>query len=348
MTAAVNLEKLLYRILLEYYYISINNENFKVIYPTLNIKYEAEILYDNILEENKFDKRLLTLKEIETYLITNGIWNPEYDKKIKDISNQIDDTKVDIYLNFLNAGKVKFLKNNLESLKQINNQLYTKKNSFNHLSVEDYALSVKNQFIISNTIYDKKNNLIFRYGDNLNFMLFQNFTQEIVNNMPTPESIRSLAKSNIWKSYSSTSNLDKHILKINDDYKLLMGFHNMYTNIRQHPECPSEDIINDDDALDGWHIHQNRKADKEKKKTSILDKVGGKGKPGEHLFIFSTNEDEVKAINDLNDTEQQIFKREVAKYSAENPGTKWEDLPPVKRQMQIEAQKLAEQKIKNA
>jgi hypothetical protein len=343
----INFDKLLYRILLGYYYINVNNITYKVVYPDLKIKYEAEILYESILEENKFDKRLLTVKEIELYLLSNNIWAPEYDKKIKDIENQIEDAKVDIYLNFLNITKKNFLTKNVHSLNKILGQLYDKKHSFNHLSIEEYALSVKNEFMISKTIYDKNNNLVINYDDDLNYMTLQNFIQEIINNLVSSDSVRQLAKSNVWKSYAATSKIDKDILDINDDYKLLISFNNMYNNVRQHPECPSEDIINDDYALDGWSIHHNRKAEKEKKKTSVLDKVGGKSKDkGEHVFIFSNNKEEIESINDLNDPEQKRFKEEVAKYSESNPGTKWEDLPPVKRQIQIEAQKMAEQNMR--
>ena len=343
----LNLEKLLYRILLGYYYININNK-YKVISPDLKTKYEAEILYDNIIEENKFDKRFLTLKEIEMSLIANNIWNPELDKKIKEIENEIEDAKVDIYLNFLNSSKKTLYEKNIESLKKILSQLYNKKNSFNHLSIEDHATSVKNEFIISNTIYDSKNNLVINYNDNLDYIILQNFIQEIVNNMIQACDIRRLAKSNVWHMYSTTTNINQDILTASDDYKLLISYTNMYNNIKQHPECPSQDIIEDDNALDGWSIHQNRKAEKDKKKQSILDKVGGKNKnQGDHVFIFTNNEEEIKAINDLNDPEQKLFKKELEVHNKANPGAKWEDLAPIKRKIQMEAQKKSDQQVKN-
>lgn len=349
----VNFEKLLYRILLGYYYIYVDNKKYKVITPNLSIKYESELFYDNIIEENKFDQRLLTLKEIEKYLITNGVWNLEYDAKIKELENQTDDIKVDIYLNFYNASKKKFLEKNLESVKKILSQLYEKKNCLNHLSIEEYALFLKNEFILANCIYNTNNELVFNYHENLDYLYFQKFIQEIMPNIINHKDLRDLAKTELWKSYASSSKIEVDILTINDDYKLLISFHNMFHNIRQHPECPSEDIISDDNALDGWCINQNRKAEKDKKKQSILDKVGGSGNKSkgkgqeEHIFVFTNNEDEIKAINDLNDTEHKIFKKEVAEYSKHNPGTKWEDLPPIKRKIQMEAQKMTEGRLKN-
>jgi hypothetical protein len=347
MTDDINLEKLLYRILLGYYYININDQKYKVIAPSLELKYNAEILYDNIIEENKYDKRWLTTKEIEMYLLTNGVWSQEQDKKIKDTQNQIDDTKVDIYLSFLNPNKKENLRKNLKLLQNILSQLITKKESFNHLSIEEHASSIKNEFIIMNTIYSMDNTLVFNNDKEINFIELQMFIKEILDHVVSPKQIRQLIKSDLWRSYSTISNLERDLLNINDDYKHLINFHNMYNNVKQHPECPSEDIINDDDALDGWYIHQNRKAEKEKKKNTILDKVGGKIKDNaDHVFIFTRNEEEAQAIDDLNDYEQKKFKKEVAAYSEKNPGTKWEDLPPVKRQLQMQAQAEAQKLIK--
>jgi len=55
-----------------------------------------------------------------------------------------------------------------------------------------------------------------------------------------------------------------------------------------------------------------------------MDKVGpGNTKnKGDHVFIFTNNEEEVKAINDLNSIENQRFKKEVAEFSEKNTGTK--------------------------
>jgi len=340
MTHHANLEKILYRILLGYYYIYIDNEEYKVITPNLNIKYDAEILYDKIIEENKFDKRLLTSKEIEMQLITNGVWNPELDKKLQTLKEDIDNTKVEIYLNFLNSTKKKFLKNNFYIQEKLFNELSSKKNCLNHLSIEEHAITIKNEFILMQTIFDKTNNLVFNYNDqNTDYAKLQVFIREIVNNIITIEDIRLLVKSDIWRSYSSISNLNRDILNINDDYKHLINFHNMYSNVRQHPECPSEDIINDDIALDGWFIHQNKKSEREKKKNAILDKLGGNIKDkGEHIFIMTQNEEEIKAIQDLNGPEEKQFIKEVSEYSKQFPGTKWEDIPVVKRRAQLEAQ----------
>lgn len=336
----VNLEKILYRILLGFFYISVDDQEYKVISPSFDIKYDAEILYDKIIEENKFDKRLFTNKEIEMQLISNGVWNADLDNKLKTLKEDMDNLKVDIYLNFLNSTKKKFFKSNLKTQDKLLNELLSKKNCLNHLSIEEHAITIKNEFVLMKTIYDKNNNLVFDGNDpTIDYTRLQSFIREIVNNMITIDNIRSLVKSDIWRSYSSIANLHRDILNISDDYKHLINFHNMYNNVRQHPECPSEDIINDDIALDGWFIYQNRKSEKEKKKNAILDKIGGNIKDkAQHIFVMTQNEDEIKAIQDLNGPEEKQFIREVSDYSKQFPGTRWEDIPAVKRRAQMEAQ----------
>ena len=43
----------------------------------------------------------------------------------------------------------------------------------------------------------------------------------------------------------------------------------MYDNIQESMDCPTEDVINDDDMLDGWFIVQNRKREKDKKEKDV-------------------------------------------------------------------------------
>jgi hypothetical protein len=340
----MNLEKLLYRIILGYYFLKINEETYKVVVPDFKLKYDAETLYDNIIEENKFDKRLLTNEEIKIYLINNGVWSPNDDQKIKNLEQQVDDTKVDLYLNFSNSRKKELFYKNIKYLENALSQLNSRKNSFNYLSIEDHAISIKNEFIIMNTLYDKNNNLVFNTNEETNYIILQNFIKEILEHIITAKQMRELVKSSVWKSYSSSCNVQRDILNTDDDYKHLINFHNMYNNVRQHPECPSEDIINDDYALDGWYIHQNRKAEKEKKKNAILEKVGGNIKDGAgHVFVFTNNEEEIKAINELNGPEEKQFKSEILEHAKKNENTNWNDLPAVKRQNQIELEKIKKQ-----
>jgi hypothetical protein len=334
------IEKLLYRILLGYYYIIIDNNKYKIIYPTLQLKYEAQLLYDEIIDNNKYDKRLLTSEEIEKYLKLHGFWNKSKDEEFEKAKKILEDLKVDLYLNYTNEKKRVSVKSKIKAINKSLDDLYNLKNSMSHLSIENHAMSIKNEYIIMNTIYLNDKLYFTNYDENkCESRILQNFIREIVENTIEPSTLRQIAKSDVWRSYSNICDL-KADFNVNDDYRHLIGLHKMFDNVKQHPECPSEDIINDDDALDGWFIYQHQKAEKEKKKNSILDKVGGNTKKAGEVFVVTDDITERNDIYDLNDLNTRQNIKELIAIGKQHPDAKipWQDLSFVQRELRQKVQ----------
>ena len=345
----MNLYKTLYRIILGYYYIWINNRKYKIIYPSMNIKYEAEILYDSMIEENKYDKSWLTDKEIEVQSNILGLWNKEKDKRLKELETLLEDTKVELYLIFANQQKREQVKKRIKSLLKNIAELLNEKNSLNHLSTKEYAFTIKNEFLVMNSIYDEKDRRIFKNPkkNTYEYKLLQLFMREILDNAIDPTQIRELAKSEIWRSYVATIILEKNITEINDDYKHLVNIHKMYEAAKQHPESPNGEVMKDDDALDGWFIFQGRKAEKEKKKNAILDRVGGNIKNAGEVFLMTDDKEETKDIYSLNDPESNRNIQEMKKLQKEKGKVDWKDLPFVRKNLQEEMNTQAQNSIRN-
>lgn len=345
----MNNEKLLYRILLGYYYIYIDNKKYKISYPDMHIKYEAEYLYDSIIEDNKYDKTWLTQKEIDLYLKTNNIWSNLDDIKINEFIELLENTKIELFLNYTNETKRKSIKKQINHTNKELELLYSRKHSFNHLSIIEQATTIKNEFLIMHSIYDLNNNLIFSNPnqDSYNYQDLQIFIKEIINNNINIANLRALARSDLWRSYVTTMNLEKKFLEINDDYKHLINIHKMYENAKQHPEAPTDDIINDDDALDGWFIYQGKKIEKEKKKNSILEKVGGNTKNAGEVFLISHDSNERKEILSLNSPQDKKNLQEMIKLHQEGKSIEWKDLSFVKQDVHRQLMEKAGSKTKN-
>lgn len=334
-------DKLLYRILLGYYFIDVNNIRYKVVYPDLRLKYEAELLYDKIIEDNKFEKTYLDNQQIKFYLLTNNIWSAQDDEKLKNCEKFLEESKIQLYLNFFNQkNKMLYKKHILKSQQDII-KFYAQKNSFNYLTIEEQALSIKNEFLIINTIYDINNNLVFNnIDDNLEYHQLQIFIKEIIDNAITATQLRSIARSDLWRSYSVANNLEKDIISMNDDFRHLLNLHKMYENAKQHPESPDQTIIDDDDALDGWFLFQNRKTEKEKKKNAMLDKLGGnKIKNANEVFVLTNDIQERNEIYELNDTNSRAqIKELIATSNSTEESIKWQNIGFVQRDLRAEAQ----------
>jgi hypothetical protein len=110
-----------------------------------------------------------------------------------------------------------------------------------------------------------------------------------------------VARSEQWKAIwnSNKNNLfNKASYDLSDEQKTLISISNMYDRIYEHPECPGEDVLNDDDILDGWMIYQRNKAVKIIKQNSSQE-LANKHKNAKEIFVVANKED-VNDILDLN------------------------------------------------
>ena len=76
----------------------------------------------------------------------------------------------------------------------------------------------------------------------------------------------------------------------------------LYDNVYESTERPHEDIIQDDDMLDGWLITQRKEREKEQNKKVGEEKMGQNAKiqGADEVFIMTDNADDAKKITDMN------------------------------------------------
>lgn len=73
----------------------------------------------------------------------------------------------------------------------------------------------------------------------------------------------------------------------------------MYDSVHQSMDCPSDEIIKDDIAIDGWFLEQNKKREQEQLKEKAESKLS-KTKGGGDLFLMAHNKEEVDNIISMN------------------------------------------------
>lgn len=337
----MDLEYLLYRIIDGYYTISIENILYKIKCPSVSIKHEAHLVYSSIIDNNKYDiDSWISSKMIEKLQSIYGIWTPSHQKELDLLDEDIQKYKIDLYLNYQNESKKKFIKKQIASSVQSYHTMLSQKNCFDYLTLEYYAQNVKNQFLILHMIYDKNDNKIFQQVTNLDdvdISFINQLTEEINNNTINMEDIKKLARNDLWKSMWNVSKVDAFGVSakdFTDEQRSLVSFSKILDSIREHPESPSNDIINDDDALDGWILYQNDKYEKEKKKQNIDNKYGLSKKNGNEIFIVTNDEAEKRSIYELNDTQTNKDIQQMIKLGNDKEYVNWIDLPHVKRDLQ--------------
>lgn len=330
-------EELVYRIINGYYYININNQTYKVLSPNLEIKQSAHNIYLSIINSNKFDDtNWLRKSEADEILKTQQIWNQDKEEQLKILNNRLDDMKIELYLKFLDPTMKKKIKASLETGKSRIQDMMNMKSSMDHLTLEFYADGLKNEYIILNTVYDLDNELVF--GDNVDTNFFELIVTTINKYSIGMDTLRAVARSDLWKSYWDAAKEQVFPLPAynwTDEQRLIINLSKMYDSVREHPECPEDDVIIDDDALDGWMIFHRRRVEKERKKNKLMDAIGGKYKNANEIFIVTNSVEEAKEIYSLNDPQAMaaINHMKSLAQSSDQP-IQWADLPHVKAELQ--------------
>jgi hypothetical protein len=205
-------------------------------------------------------------------------------------------------------------------------------------TLEGYALSVKNEFIICNTLY-KNNKRVFNNTLSNNqgsYTYFNDLVNEINKNTISVAQFKELARHQIWKSYwycNKNNVFHDSVINITDDQRTLINISRMYDSVYEHQECPSDKIIEDDDMLDGWMIVQRRKSE-QAKNTKKVDDLNPKLKNAQEVFLMANNEESYEEIMSLNSQEGvRRIKEKIGFINSQGGPVADVDLPDVQRDL---------------
>jgi hypothetical protein len=175
--------------------------------------------------------------------------------------------------------------------------------------------------------------------------LIEKISHQLVLNSLDHIDIREVAKSEDWKSMWASSNgnpFNDSYVDLTDEQRTLLLYSNMYDNARKHPECPDDDVFNDDDMFDGWMIFQKRKSDREKTENDMQNKFGDAkmisfGLQDENIAGMSAQE-QIDRINNMNSQEAKLVRQRREQELAKKGSLRHADLPDVKDELLQKAQ----------
>lgn len=328
------------RILSGFYLFVYGNKQYKLVYPDINIKYMAELYADQEYSNNKFNDWIID-DNIVDVLVSIGLWTYNGDSNLKNLEKQIEDTKVDMYKNCLNPSRLKSLRRTLDNIKDAYNKSFATRHSLDQYTIEGYSNVLKNQYILIHSIYNEKNDRVFN-DDNVDYNLLTSLSEHISENIIDINTFKQIARSNLWRNYWSANKnalFDKATINWTDEQKTLVVLTKMYDSAYEHPECPSDNVIEDDDLFDGWMIFQKRENEKIKNKNRTEKMLEGKklDKAGE-IFIVANSQEEAKNIYDLNDgNSKHIIKERNFLLQSSNEKIDDINLPDVKRDLLVQS-----------
>lgn len=353
-------QKIIYRLIAGFCRLKVNSKLYYIVSPTADILYEAAEFYDEVYQDNLY-KEWLSLDEAKQMAIKNGIWSEDGDEKIETCDKTIEEKKVEIYQTYLtNPTASKEARIILKKVREFQNSLLIKKHAYDHLTLEGYSEFQSQCFMFSKIILNSEKKPLWDSYYSSDQSLLNTIINEYKKHGLSGTQIRELAKTEPWRtlwSIHKEHNFTNTIL--NDDQRTLVLYSRMYDSIYNHPECPADDMVLDDDVIDGWLIVNRKNADKERKAKQATSLIGGniKENAGEVFVVVpqfdskgnrisKTEQDKhAKQIYDLNDMTGRatIHQREKFLSTKGDEVIKVTELPDV----QVELTHLSKEKFKS-
>jgi len=290
-----NIEYLIDRICSGEVALECNKKTYFYKHPSPKRKYKANLKYLEVLQ-NTDD--VLSSSEA---LSIGGEWNDKLQAEVDiHIPKVLEGLKLDIYLCYREARK-SYIPDFLAKIEKVKDRLFdllSIKHRYDDFTAEGLAQKEKSIYLLRKCIpnLDTSPELLL---------------PELYASTISDESIREIARSGEWSTKWAAMKKGCRVFSknITDEQERLIRWTSLYENILEGQEAPSDEVINDDNAFDGYLIWRKKEADRERGIEQV-DKMLGKHAGASEVFIPARDIEHAREINALNTPEAIQIKKD--------------------------------------
>lgn len=315
--------EIVYRLLYGEQIVEIDSELFKIVNPSPKIKVLAGRLYQQTIRENRFGPWMKD-RDCLRVLVQQGLCSPQIDSNMKEMDKNIDTLKVDLYELMLREDQLKKTRKILGMTKKKREELLNIRHMLDYTTLAGYAEMVRRQFLMFSTLYYyESGEKVFESWETVEMGLLERALGRAVEQIVPSDSLREVARTEPWRSYWSSSQKEPFrgisAGMLSDEQRAVVLYTQMYDSVSQHPECPPDDVIDDDDMFDGWLIKERRKREKGQMDKQMNDRLGHRHSSADEVFVVAQGESkdtktkDAARINEMNSTHSKILKAQREK-----------------------------------
>lgn len=261
----------------------------------------------DFFSQEQYDAALIdglwTQENAEIYLQSMGYWKKEDEEEIEKIGKNIENMKLDYYNHFYNTSNKEYIKRNIKKQEEKSNTLYNKKYLLYDKTCEYIKKYAKTSYILQNNAYFYDGGLA---SEVIPLQILYEKQNLIVSDISSK--LRKLARSSEWRNRwipLKHEVFENELSSLTDIQLSIVSWSSYYDGVYHSYDRPSDDIIEDDIALDGWAISEKRKRKEEEKKKNVENMLPKNMKNAGEIFIPARNTQEASDILSLNNAQAQ-------------------------------------------
>ena len=325
------------------------DKTIKILPPTTEVYLEACEKYSEVFHMSYTRDDIKDMEEMVNWMVEQGLWDFFKSKELDGANKKLDDLKVLCYENRGNTRLLNTHRLNLRISEKRIEDLNREKNVYYAQTANGLAASAKMSYIIENSTYcDGK---LYNFEDvtlesvTMDYNRFHNIEESV---------LRELARNEPWRSKWILREGINRPLFLHEDRELtlnqksLLTWSRMYDNVHESMESPEDYVVEDDDLLDGWFIHQNRKRDREKAEQDMNSSIkNSKITNSEEVFKVVNNVEDFNRVESMNNPIAAMHKKQRAAKIKRDKAVNQHELPDQQQKIQMQATNQMKGKFKN-
>ena len=329
------------------YFVEHEGIKLKIVTPTIEEELEMAEGYNQAYEDAVAEDFMTEDQTLE-WMKSRGLWGDEDEEKIKALKRDLEKLKVGIYENRNKDDIREGIRNYIRGAEKQLAKQTDKKHSFSSNTCEGVAMLEKSFDFIKTCTYYGGEKYDFK-SLSIEFVLHL-FHDKIL----SEKQIREMARNDPWRTVWMLKDSNSYNLFANKgrelsvDQKNLLVWSRMYDNIQESMDCPDDDVVEDDDLLDGWFIVQRKKRESEKAESDFDNSTkNSKIKNSSEIFMVSSGKKETEKIESLNDINAKMVKKQRMAMTKHQGGAKASEFPDAQLDMQLKSNQMFKDKFRS-
>jgi len=331
------------RIITGFFRCRINEKVFLLKQPDRHTRHIAQEIFIESFKEAELDG-LYVQEELDFFMYSNNVWDEEREKQIVQMPKDIEELKVRLFEATFKSEERKLIRKMLGIAKEKFSELHKEKNLYNHLSCEGFASMNKMRYLVGKGLCFENGDRVWKDDDfwKQTDPLLEDATSVFIENKISDYEFREIARTDPWRSTWSCRKSENSLfgvpaVDLTEEQKSIIIWSSLYDNIYEHPESPPEDVVEDDDLLDGWLIVQRRKRKKNEIASSVDNLIkNDKIRNSKEIYLIADSKEDAKKIDSLNDMTAKMIKKERANALKKHGVLAEEHMPDSMRDIQMQ------------
>jgi hypothetical protein len=242
---------------------------------------------------------------------------------------------------------MRVLRKALSAAKKKLDALTARKHANYHLTAEGLAASGRNHFLLGRCVSHRGGPL---YRDDEEYWADDSDTLDRLAQLSAAGRLgeaefREVARTEPWRSVWSARKgaagvFGRPASELSDEQRGLVSYSLLYDSVYEHPECPPDDVVEDDDRLDGWLIEQRRERESRAGKHEA-ERLSAGVKDKQEVFLVADCQADAERVMSLNDAVARAAQRERFAAIQKRGVVAEQDMPDTRRRLRMQAAGMA-------